>query len=82
MTIKYWNGNLWDDDFQQKNAFVCVKTKKQAVLLLKKYGVSSSRLRTHWSDTANDHMKNIAKEQIGVYIASNNQSEDYKLRKN
>lgn len=74
--MKYANRVLHLDG-RERNAFVCAKTYKRMLELLEEFRISKSFFDAYWSKHGNDKMKEIAKDEEGIWIASDIQSEDY-----
>lgn len=75
--MKYANGYLHIRGKQVK-AFVCAKTVKRIRALLSTHGISDHQFYGWWNRSANDVMKEIAKDREGIYVASSTTTQDYK----
>lgn len=74
--MKYANGYLHLAG-KQRHAFVCAKTYKRILEILKEVWVTKSYFDNYWSKTGNDKMKKIANDEEGLWIASDYLKEDY-----
>ncbi len=74
--MKYANGNL-EIEGKQRSAFVCAKTYKRMLELLSEFWLSYSYFDNYWSKCGNDLMYELAKDEEGVWIASDTNKDDY-----
>lgn len=63
--MKYANGMLMIGN-KQMHAFVCAKTYKRMIELLK---ASPNYFNNYWSKCGNDSMKSVAQDKEGIWIS-------------
>lgn len=76
--MKYANGCMYVKG-KQVSGFVCAKTYKRALELLKEIDLSfnMSHFNNYWSKCGNDLMKSLAKDSEGVWVTTGTQNRDY-----